>query len=79
MPWDRRVRDVRDIVDCLRRNQNVNLTDAAVLAGYDHFVVKCAHFVERNRAVVRIGAAAETLRDKSANSVKIPLTDGLFL
>ncbi len=36
----------------------VNRKEAAVLARYDHFVAKCAHFVERKRAVVRIGAAA---------------------
>ena len=34
----------------------VNHKDGAVLARYDHFVAKCAHFVERNRAVVREGA-----------------------
>ena len=60
MPWDRRVHEVRDIWwHCLRRNtKSINRKDAAVLARYDHSVVKCAHFVERNRAVVRVGAAA---------------------
>jgi hypothetical protein len=34
----------------------VNLKDVAVLARCDHVVLKCAHFVERNPGVVRVGA-----------------------
>jgi hypothetical protein len=52
MRYGRRVRDVRD------NSIMVNLPDAAVLARYDHVEAKCVHFIERNRAVVRQGAAA---------------------
>ena len=52
MRYGRRVREVRD------KTYPINRKEAAVLARYDHFVAKCAHFVERKRAVVRIGAAA---------------------
>ena len=46
----------RDEVDMWSPWKVVNRKDGAVLARYDHFVAKCAHFVERNRAVVREGA-----------------------
>ena len=46
----RRARHERDI------SSPINRPDGAVLARYDHFEAKCAHFVERKRAVVREGA-----------------------
>jgi hypothetical protein len=52
MPDDRRVHEVRD------NSAAGDRKEAAVLARYDHFIAKCAHFVERNRGVVREGAAA---------------------
>jgi hypothetical protein len=55
MRWGRRVREVRDMWSSWKV---VNRKDAAALARYDHFEAKCAHFVERKRAVVRVGAAA---------------------
>ena len=62
LPWDRRAADeVRD------SSSPVNRPDAAVLARYDHVVAKCAHFVERNRAVVREGAP-----DLRKDSVMVP-------
>ena len=46
---------VRRARDKLDNSSSVNLPDGAVLARYDHLVLKCALMVERKRTVVRPG------------------------
>jgi hypothetical protein len=54
----------------------VHRPDGAVLARYDHFVLKCALFVERNRAVVREGAP-DLRKGRDGTQQKIILIDVL--